>query len=66
MRARRSPDHRAKEKDRERKKEKSKEKEWRNHKTLPPPPPVHDVARENGEVVSPQKGVCVRVCGEIL
>ena len=43
-------DHRVKEKDREKKKEKN--KEWKNH-TLPP---VHDIARENGEVISPQKG----------
>ncbi|XP_073327817.1 lysine-specific demethylase RSBN1L-like [Pagrus major] len=42
-------DHRVKEKDREKKKEKN--KEWRNHKL----PPVHDIARENGEVISPQK-----------
>ncbi|XP_030281924.1 lysine-specific demethylase RSBN1L-like [Sparus aurata] len=42
-------DHRVKEKDREKKKEKN--KEWKNH-TLPP---VHDIARENGEVISPQK-----------
>ncbi|CAN9499195.1 unnamed protein product [Ophioblennius macclurei] len=42
-------DHRAKEKDRQKKKEKS--KEWKNHKM----PPVHDIARENGEVISPQK-----------
>lgn len=42
------PDHRVKEKDREKKKN----KEWKNHKL----PPVHDIARENGEVVSPQKG----------
>ncbi|XP_047452042.1 lysine-specific demethylase RSBN1L-like isoform X2 [Mugil cephalus] len=40
-------DHRVKEKDREKKKEKN--KEWKNHKL----PPVHDIARENGEVVSP-------------
>lgn len=45
-----SSDHRAKEKDREKKKEKN--KEWKNHKL----PPVHDIARENGEVISPQKG----------
>lgn len=44
-------DHRVKEKDREKKKEKNKE-EWKSHKL----PPVHDIARENGEVVSPQKG----------
>lgn len=43
-------DHRVKEKDREKKKEKN--KEWKNHKL----PPVHDIARENGEVISPQKG----------
>ncbi|XP_072241731.1 lysine-specific demethylase RSBN1L-like [Leuresthes tenuis] len=42
-------DHRAKEKDRLKKKEQS--KEWKNHKL----PPVHDIARENGEVTSPQK-----------
>ncbi|XP_069018324.1 lysine-specific demethylase RSBN1L-like [Embiotoca jacksoni] len=42
-------DHRAKEKDREKKKEKN--KEWKNHKL----PPVNDIARENGEVISPQK-----------
>ncbi|KAM7003478.1 LOW QUALITY PROTEIN: lysine-specific demethylase RSBN1L-like [Tautogolabrus adspersus] len=39
-------DHRVKEK--EKKKEKS--KEWKNHRT----PPLHDIARENGEVFSPQ------------
>lgn len=44
------PDHRVKEKDREKKKEKT--KEWKNHKM----PPVHDIARENGEVISPPKG----------
>ena len=44
-------DHRVKEKDREKKKDKNKE-EWKSHKL----PPVHDIARENGEVVSPQKG----------
>lgn len=43
-------DHRGKDKDREKKKEKS--KEWKNHKL----PPVHDIARENGEAISPQKG----------
>ncbi|XP_053175544.1 lysine-specific demethylase RSBN1L-like [Scomber japonicus] len=43
-------DHRVKEKDREKKKDKNKE-EWKSHKL----PPVHDIARENGEVVSPQK-----------
>lgn len=43
-------DHRVKEKDREKKKEKS--KEWKNHKM----PPVHEIARENGDVISPQKG----------
>ncbi|KAI3371432.1 hypothetical protein L3Q82_024020 [Scortum barcoo] len=32
-------------------KEKKKSKEWKNHKL----PPVHDIARENGEMVSPQK-----------
>ncbi|XP_049928693.1 lysine-specific demethylase RSBN1L-like isoform X1 [Epinephelus moara] len=42
-------DHRVKEKDREKKKEKS--KEWKNHKM----PPVHEIARENGDVISPQK-----------
>ncbi|XP_034735790.1 lysine-specific demethylase RSBN1L-like isoform X2 [Etheostoma cragini] len=42
-------DQHVKEKDREKKKEKS--KEWKNHKL----PPVHDIARENGEVMSPQK-----------
>ncbi|KAK1888119.1 Lysine-specific demethylase RSBN1L [Dissostichus eleginoides] len=42
-------DHNAKEKDREKKKEKS--KECNNHKL----PPVHDIARENGEVISPEK-----------
>ncbi|KAA8590241.1 hypothetical protein FQN60_014175 [Etheostoma spectabile] len=42
-------DHHVKEKDREKKKEKS--KEWKSHKL----PPVHDIARENGEVISPQK-----------
>ncbi|XP_051238913.1 lysine-specific demethylase RSBN1L isoform X2 [Dicentrarchus labrax] len=42
-------DHRVKEKDREKKKEKN--KEWKNHKL----PPVHDIARENGEVISQQK-----------
>ncbi|KAM9352390.1 lysine-specific demethylase RSBN1L-like [Symphorus nematophorus] len=42
-------DHRVKEKDRDKKKEKN--KEWKNHKL----PPVHDIARENGEVISPQK-----------
>lgn len=45
-----SSDHRVKDKDREKKKEKN--KEWKNHKL----PPVHDIARENGEVISPQKG----------
>ncbi|TKS73327.1 Round spermatid basic protein 1-like protein [Collichthys lucidus] len=40
-------DHRVKEKDREKKKN----KEWKNHKM----PPVHDISRENGEAVSPQK-----------
>ncbi|XP_028263210.1 round spermatid basic protein 1-like [Parambassis ranga] len=43
-------DHRGKEKNREEKK-KEKNKEWKNHKL----PPVHDIARENGEVISPQK-----------
>lgn len=43
-------DQRAKDKDREKKKEKN--KEWKNHKL----PPVHDIARENGEAISPQKG----------
>uniref|UniRef100_A0AAX7T6U9 Round spermatid basic protein 1 like n=1 Tax=Astatotilapia calliptera TaxID=8154 RepID=A0AAX7T6U9_ASTCA len=42
-------DDQVKEKDREKKKEKN--KEWKNHKL----PPVHEIARENGEVVSPQK-----------
>ncbi|XP_041650879.1 lysine-specific demethylase RSBN1L-like isoform X2 [Cheilinus undulatus] len=42
-------DHRVKEKDKEKKKEKS--KEWKNHRV----PPLHDIARENGEVISPQK-----------
>ncbi|KAM3609198.1 uncharacterized protein V6R79_010894 [Siganus canaliculatus] len=41
--------HRVKEKDREKKKDKN--KEWKNHKL----PPVHDIARENGEVMSSQK-----------
>lgn len=45
-----SSDDQVKEKDREKKKEKN--KEWKNHKL----PPVHEIARENGEVVSPQKG----------
>lgn len=39
-------------KDKERDKKKEKKKEWKNHKL----PPVHDIARENGEVISPQKG----------
>ncbi|KAM7396565.1 hypothetical protein PAMP_019598 [Pampus punctatissimus] len=43
-------DHRVKEKDRDKKKEKNKQ-EWKSHKF----PPVHDIARENGGVVSPQK-----------
>lgn len=43
-------DHRVKEKDREKKKERS--KEWKNHKL----PPEHDIARENGDVCSPQNG----------
>ncbi len=43
-------DHHVKEKDREKKREKN--KEWKNHKL----PPVHDIARENGEVISSQKG----------
>lgn len=43
-----SSDH----KDKERDKKKEKKKEWKNHKL----PPVHDIARENGEAVSPQKG----------
>lgn len=51
-----SSDHRVKEKDREKKKEKN--KEWKNHKL----PPVHDIARENGEVISPQKGGNERSC----
>ncbi|XP_020510776.2 lysine-specific demethylase RSBN1L [Labrus bergylta] len=38
-------DHRVKEK------EKKKSKEWKNHRT----PPLHDIARENGEVFSPQE-----------
>ncbi|KAK2917968.1 lysine-specific demethylase RSBN1L-like [Channa argus] len=42
-------DYRVKEKDREKKKENK--KQWKNHKL----PPVHDIARENGEVISPQK-----------
>lgn len=46
-----SSDHQGKDKDREKKK-KEKNKEWKNHKL----PPVHEIARENGEVVSPQKG----------
>lgn len=43
-------DHRVKEKDREKKKDRN--KEWKNHRL----PPVHDIARENGEAISPQKG----------
>lgn len=46
-----SDDH-VKEKDREKKKEKS--KEWKNHMLTPVT--SHDFARENGEVLSPQKG----------
>ncbi|XP_032433618.1 LOW QUALITY PROTEIN: lysine-specific demethylase RSBN1L-like [Xiphophorus hellerii] len=42
-------DHSGKEKDRQKKKEKN--KEWKKHKL----PPVHDIVRENGEVMSPQK-----------
>uniref|UniRef100_UPI0037E7C6C1 lysine-specific demethylase RSBN1L-like n=1 Tax=Semicossyphus pulcher TaxID=241346 RepID=UPI0037E7C6C1 len=42
-------DHRVKEKEKEKKKEKN--KEWKNHRL----PPLHDIARENGEVISPQK-----------
>ncbi|XP_075998426.1 lysine-specific demethylase RSBN1L-like [Genypterus blacodes] len=42
-------DHPVKEKEREKKKEKS--KEWKNHNL----PPVHDIAKENGEVISPEK-----------
>lgn len=45
-----SLDHSGKEKDRQKKKEKN--KEWKKHKL----PPVHDIVRENGEVMSPQKG----------
>ncbi|XP_068579024.1 lysine-specific demethylase RSBN1L-like [Cebidichthys violaceus] len=44
-------DHHVKEKDREKKKEKS--KEWKNHMLTPVT--LHDFARENGEVMSPQK-----------
>ncbi|XP_026167160.1 lysine-specific demethylase RSBN1L-like [Mastacembelus armatus] len=40
-------DHRVK--DREKKRDKN--REWKNHKL----PPVHDIGRENGEVISPQK-----------
>lgn len=43
-----SSDH----KDKERDKKKEKKKEWKNHKL----PPVHDIARDNGEAISPQKG----------
>lgn len=43
-------DHHVKEKDRQKKKDKN--KEWKNHKL----PPVHDIARENGDVISPKKG----------
>lgn len=39
-------------KDKERDKKKEKKKEWKNHNL----PPVHDIARENGEAISPQKG----------
>ncbi|KAM9377125.1 lysine-specific demethylase RSBN1L-like [Pholidichthys leucotaenia] len=42
-------DHKVKEKDREMKKDKN--KEWKNHKR----PPVHDIARENGDVISSLK-----------
>ncbi|XP_041852571.1 lysine-specific demethylase RSBN1L-like [Melanotaenia boesemani] len=42
-------DHHVKEKDRQMKKEKN--KEWKNYKL----PPIHDIARENGDVISPQK-----------
>ncbi|KAM6937324.1 lysine-specific demethylase RSBN1L-like [Xenentodon cancila] len=42
-------DHHVKEKDRQKKKDKN--KEWKNHKL----PHVHDIARENGEVISPTK-----------
>ncbi|KAM4734778.1 lysine-specific demethylase RSBN1L-like [Anableps anableps] len=42
-------DHSVKEKDRQKKKEKN--KEWKKHKL----PPVHDIVRENGEVMPPQK-----------
>ncbi|XP_068169981.1 lysine-specific demethylase RSBN1L-like [Antennarius striatus] len=41
-------DHRLKEKDRDKK---EKNKDWKNYKLHP----VHDVAKENGDVVSPQK-----------
>ncbi|XP_068459162.1 lysine-specific demethylase RSBN1L-like isoform X2 [Clinocottus analis] len=44
-------DHHVKEKDREKKKEKS--KEWKHHMLTPVT--LHDFARENGEVLSPQK-----------
>ncbi|XP_061578061.1 lysine-specific demethylase RSBN1L-like [Cololabis saira] len=42
-------DHHVKEKDRQKKKDKN--KEWRSHKL----PHVHDIARENGGVISPIK-----------
>lgn len=44
------PDHHVKEKDRQRKKDKK--KEWKNNSL----PPVHDITRENGDVIFPQKG----------
>ncbi|XP_029908740.1 lysine-specific demethylase RSBN1L-like isoform X2 [Myripristis murdjan] len=44
-------DYRVKDKERDKKKEK--DKEWKNHKL----PPVNDIARENGDVISPQKEV---------
>ncbi|KAF6735617.1 Round spermatid basic protein 1-like protein [Oryzias melastigma] len=42
-------DHHVKEKDRQRKKDKK--KEWKNNSL----PPVHDITRENGDVIFPQK-----------
>uniref|UniRef100_A0A1A7YP06 Round spermatid basic protein 1-like n=1 Tax=Iconisemion striatum TaxID=60296 RepID=A0A1A7YP06_9TELE len=42
-------DYNENEKDRQKKKEKT--REWKNHKM----PPVHDIVRENGDVISPQK-----------
>ncbi|XP_071772186.1 lysine-specific demethylase RSBN1L-like [Centroberyx gerrardi] len=42
-------DYRVKDKERDKKKEK--DKEWKNHNL----PPVNDIARENGEVITPQK-----------